>query len=622
MARIGELLLQRDLIRPERLERALRLQQRSALSLGSVLMGEGDIAPVPLHQLLAEQLRLPFADLMREPPAPHLLDAARREDYQHLRLIPWRQEGATVLLATPSVTDEVKEWAAQHYPHRHRFALTSPRDVTHTLETRFAAEDDAEARLALWSRHPERSARTLFHGHAHPAALLLLAMALLAAALYPASALFAVTFAIQCFYAATLIFKGAMFSSGLSCANRVRRENRYDRPELLIPDRELPVYTILVPLYRETEALPGLIASLRALDYPRAKLDIKLVVEADDRETLAAIHQAKPESMFEIIRVPPSQPRTKPKACNYALRFARGDLLTIFDAEDRPAPAQLRQAVHRFSELPEDVVCLQGRLNYYNRDANLLTRLFAIEYAAWFDFMLRGLESYGMPLPLGGTSFHISLAKLRELGAWDPFNVTEDADLGIRLAGLKYKTALLESVTLEEAPARLGDWLKQRSRWIKGYIQTYITHMRAPRRLYRTLGPSGFFGFQLFIGGPSLVFLSAPFLWIGAGLWAAGVLSPPPGTMLNILLLLSTANFALGVGLHLLMAMTIVTRRRWRGMTLAGACFPFYWILHSLASFKALWQLITAPHYWEKTPHGITRTSAEELKRMHEEFAK
>ena len=259
--------------------------------------------------------------------------------------------------------------------------------------------------------------------------------------------------------------------------------------------------------------LPLLAQALRKLDYPLGKLDIKLVLEADDHETIAVARTLGLEGVFEVIRVPPSQPQTKPKACNFALGFARGEYLVIYDAEDRPEPDQLRKVVATFARSPANTACLQCRLNYYNASENWLTRMFTLDYSLWFDQVLPGLERLGIPIPLGGTSNHFKIDVLRELHAWDPFNVTEDADLGIRLTQKGYRVGVVDSTTFEEASREAGNWIRQRSRWIKGYMQTFLVHTRRPLHLIRTTGLLGFLGFVFFIGGTVLSGLLNPIFW-------------------------------------------------------------------------------------------------------------
>lgn len=315
---------------------------------------------------------------------------------------------------------------------------------------------------------------------------------------------------------------------------------------------------------------------------------------------------AKPRYQFEIIRVPPGKPRTKPKACNYALRFARGEFITIFDADDRPEPAQLKKAVHAFRTQAPDIVCLQARLNYYNAGDNLLTRFFSLEYTILFRVLLGGLERMGIPIPLGGTSNHIALDRLKSLGEWDPYNVTEDADLGTRLAARGFRTAMLDSYTMEEAPNRIWPWLKQRSRWIKGYMQTWLVHMRDPVHLYRTLGWKSFAGFQCFIGLSTFTFLSAPLVWALSILWFSHAGAAYLPAWLGWLSLL---NLCLNIFSHWYFTLYCVRHypNHTRSMAVAALLYPLYLVLHSLASYKALWQLIVNPHFWEKTTHGLAR---------------
>ncbi len=280
-----------------------------------------------------------------------------------------------------------------------------------------------------------------------------------------------------------------------------------------LDDTELPVHTVLVPMYKEPDVLPILASALRKIDYPLSKLDIKLVLEQDDTETIEAAKALRLEEIFEIIQVPTSMPKTKPKACNYALNFSRGELLTIFDAEDVPEPDQLKKVVATFAKSGSNTACVQARLNYYNAEENWLTRMFTLEYSLWFDFYLPALEFLRIPIPLGGTSNHFRMSVLKKVYGWDPFNVTEDADLGTRLTQLGYRVAVVNSTMYEEANNSIPNWIRQRSRWIKGYMQTYLVHMRKPVELFRSLGLVGFVGFQFFIGGTFLTALITPFLY-------------------------------------------------------------------------------------------------------------
>src|SRR6185312_8445859 len=359
-----------------------------------------------------------------------------------------------------------------------------------------------------------------------------------------------------------------------------------------LTDEELPVFTVLVPMYREARMLPMLAQSLRELDYPLGKLDIKLVLEADDHDTIAAARTLGLEGVFEVIRVPPSQPKTKPKACNYALGFARGEFLVIYDAEDRPEPDQLRKVVATFARAPANTACLQCRLNYFNASDNWLTRMFTLDYSLWFDQVLPGLERLGIPIPLGGTSNHFKVDVLRELRAWDPFNVTEDADLGIRLTQKGYRVGIVDSTTFEEASHEASTWVKQRSRWIKGYMQTLLVHTRRPLHLIRTTGLLGFLGFVFFIGGTALSGLLNPIFWLLYLVWLGALWTGFDPVFPQILLFLSLFNLLAGNGAFIYLSMLAPIRRGWLDLIPYSLTVLGYWVLMSLASYKALWQLV------------------------------
>jgi glycosyltransferase XagB len=377
-----------------------------------------------------------------------------------------------------------------------------------------------------------------------------------------------------------------------------------------IPDKELPGYSVLVPLYDEAELVSDLLLALRKLDYPAAKLDVIVLLEASDRQTRAAFARADVPGFVRIVTVPDTVPRTKPKALNYGLAFARGDYVTVYDAEDLPDPNQLRRAVAAFREAQAGVCCLQARLNIYNVRGSWLTRQFALEYSALFDAILPALARLGLPVPLGGTSNHFPRRVLQQLGGWDAHNVTEDADLGIRIARLGGRSAVLDSTTWEEAPPTLAIWTSQRTRWLKGWMLTYLVHMREPRRLWRDLGAWGFFGFQVLMGGLILSALVHPLFYILLvwALLAGELLHAPEGTLHTALLLLGAFNLAAGYGSAMALAAAAAYRRGWRWLVPHALLMPVYWLLISLAAYRALFQLVRAPYHWNKTPHAPRRT--------------
>ncbi len=364
-----------------------------------------------------------------------------------------------------------------------------------------------------------------------------------------------------------------------------------------------PAYTIMVPLYREAAALPGLIDHLAGLDYPTDKLQILLLVEEDDEETRAVLERRAPGPPFEVTVVPASQPRTKPKACDWGLRHARGELLVIYDAEDRPERDQLKKAALCFSQASEDVVCLQARLDFYNPQRNLITRLFTAEYASWFGLCLPGLHMLDAPIPLGGTSNHFKLCVLRRLRGWDPFNVTEDCDLGVRLYLQGYRTLPLDSTTWEEAAFRLWPWVRQRSRWFKGYLQTYLVHMRQQGALFRRGGIHSLFHFQMIFGANCFCLLMNPFYWVLTAGWLATRSEFVSSFYPLWVLIPALLSFLAGNAAFVLSTMIACVERKHYWLVPLCLLTPFYWVLMSLGAWKGALQLVTQPFYWEKTPH-------------------
>jgi cellulose synthase/poly-beta-1,6-N-acetylglucosamine synthase-like glycosyltransferase len=424
-------------------------------------------------------------------------------------------------------------------------------------------------------------------------------------AIAPITTLIALNIAFSIFYLGNFIFKGILVSIGggrsAAADEAIAIEAR------ALTEDELPVFTVLVPMFDEAAMLPRLAQALRELDYPLAKLDIKIVLEANDVKTIEAARSLGLEGVFEIIIVPHSEPQTKPKACNFALRFARGEYLVIYDAEDRPEPDQLRKVVATFRRSPPNTACLQCRLNYYNVKENWLTRMFTLDYALWFDQVLPGLERLGMPIPLGGTSNHFRIDVLRELHAWDPFNVTEDADLGIRIGQKGYRVGVVDSTTYEEACCQAGQWLRQRSRWIKGYMQTLLVHTRRPLHFARSVGVLGLFGFVFFIGGTVLAGLLNPLFWLFYIIWLVAAAANLDVIFPHALLYLCLFNLLAGNGAFTYLVMLAPIRRGFLELIPYSFSLAGYWVLLSAAAYRALWQLLRDPFLWEKTPHGLSQ---------------
>lgn len=374
-----------------------------------------------------------------------------------------------------------------------------------------------------------------------------------------------------------------------------------------IPDYLLPPYTILVPAYNEPEVVADLIGAMAALEYPREKLQVLLLLEADDAVTIEAARSCAESDMITIVLVPAADPRTKPKACNYGLHFATGEIVTIYDAEDLPEPLQLRRVVAAFEVLPDTVACVQAKLAYHNGHQNLLTAWFTAEYGLWFGYLLPGLMRTNSPIPLGGTSNHLLHPVLDKIGAWDPHNVTEDADLGLRIAASGYQTAVLDSQTLEEANSDPINWIRQRSRWYKGYLQTWLVHMRRPGELLKTIGWRSFIRFNLVLAGTPIIAVLNLVFWLITVLWFLG----QPGVIGAVfpwyIYFPALVALILGNGATLYMNMIALREDDRADLLIAALTVPVFWVMMSVAAAKGTYQLIRQPSYWEKTFHGLAQ---------------
>lgn len=456
---------------------------------------------------------------------------------------------------------------------------------------------------SLWKRSPGMSARIVFsRGQKIVGGTTLVVVAALAV-FWPEHVVTGIIALVSLVFLAGTSFK---FIVSMRGARFDVVERISDAEVRALDDRDLPVYTVLVPVFREANIVAQLIDNLGGLDYPTEKLEVLILIEEEDTATRDAIERANPPQHFHVVTVPKGSPQTKPRACNVGLFLATGDFLVIYDAEDTPDPDQLKKALVAFERGGEDTVCVQAALNYFNARENVLTRMFTLEYSYWFDYMLAGLDVSDLPIPLGGTSNHFRTEALVELGGWDPYNVTEDADLGIRASALGYRVGVINSTTMEEANTSVPNFIRQRSRWIKGYLQTTLVHGRHPISLIRQIGLKRFVAFSLLIGGTPATFLGVlPFY----GVTLASLLIPStfiqeifPVWVLWICLF----NFLIGNGIMVYLSMMGPYKRASFHLILWSLLNPVYWILHSIAAYKGLWQLLTRPHYWEKTEHGLT----------------
>ena len=606
--RIGETMVARGAVGPDAVAAAVAAQDESGARLGAILAARGWARAGAVAEALAEQAGLQAADLEANPLDPELLDPADLETCLRWRVAPWRRAGDRIVWAAVDIAaaaEGLSRLAAP--PERAALALASPE----AFESAFSA-----AHGPALARRAETRAPEALSARAPASRLMIAALALLA---LPASAAFALAPALTTAWlflglVAVNAMNGALRISALGAALARPAVDPGPVSEGSVPRiadrRGLPIVSLLIALNREAETVPVLLDALERLDWPPERLDVKLILEADDAETRAALRRHRPPSFCRILTIPEGDPRTKPRALNYALDFAEGEIVGVYDAEDRPAPDQIRRVVRTLAASGPEVGCVQCRLTYFNSDDNWLTRCFTLEYALWFDVLLDGYRALRLPIPLGGTSVFFRRAALESVGAWDAHNVTEDADLGMRLARYGYRVELVASSTAEEANGRIGPWIKQRSRWLKGYAQTWMTHMRRPARLWRELGTRRFLGFHAILLGGLAAYFGLPVFW---GVWASALWWDGPSWLAEtpVWAFGALATLHLSAWIATFAAAVIAARRRERLWLLPWAPTLFlYWPLGAAAAALALAELAVAPSYWRKTRHGVGPAAA------------
>lgn len=589
---LGIALLRDGLVAGDDMVQALALQSRRRGRLTDILLSRALLPSDHLYDAMAQHWATTVVDLVRQPPDIRLLDRLGAGHCLRYNLVPWRDSGGVTIIVTAQPED---------FPtHRdHLIQIFGP--VAMAIAPLQAIEDcvlslrgHRLARAAETRVADAESCRSLGGARLVPPLLLGTIVVTALLLLWPMALLWGlVGWALLTLLLSTLLKIAAGLAAG--------RHRPTEPPPPLIA--HLPTVSVIVALYRESDIAPRLIRRLGRLEYPRELLDIVLVVEADDQMTRTALAGADLPPWMRIVIVPDGRIKTKPRALNFAMDHCRGSIIGVYDAEDAPEPDQITRIVHRFYQRGPEVACLQGILDFYNPTTNWLSRCFTIEYATWFRLILPGLQRLGLPIPLGGTTLFFRRAALEELGGWDAHNVTEDADLGMRLYRHGYRTELLPTVTGEEANCRALPWVKQRSRWLKGYMMTWATHMRDPRLLLRQLGWWKFAGFQVLFLCTLSQFLLVPVLWsfwlpwLGFAHPIADAL-PAPMTLALIALLMVTE--LTNLTLHLI------------ALRLSGHHFSRIWVLvmhlyfplGALASYKAAWELVRKPFYWDKTAHG------------------
>ncbi|WP_439522431.1 glycosyltransferase family 2 protein [Marivita sp.] len=545
------------------------------------------------RSLAASRRRL---DPATNPPDPALDHLLTPEFCLEHRVLPWGTLGEAILIgATPGRDRSQLRDMLEHDIGPVLFADVAEDDILHVISERHGDYLAARAEMQVEDDYSCRDINklTVTRGIA---ASLFFGVSLALIFYFPNTFFAGITAVAVTNLLACQLFKIAVFFAG------------YKKPPekpVHVPLAEKPVVSLMVPLFNEAAIAHELVQRLSRLTYPKSLLDVILVLEAGDTTTRQMIEAISLPGWMRVVRVPEGHLKTKPRALNFALGHTRGDIIGILDAEDAPATDQIERVVEAFHMAPVEVACVQGILDFYNTRSNWISRCFTIEYATWFRIVLAGAARLGFPIPLGGTTVYLKRAALTHVGGWDAHNVTEDADLGVRLGRFGYRTILIPTVTREEANNRIVPWIKQRSRWLKGYIITYLVHMRRPLRLLRDLGPRKFLGFQFFFLTTILQFTLAPALW---SFWLVCFgLSTPfldvfPAEWTKGLL----ALFLLTELISLLIGFVAVGRTQHEKLMQWVPMMFFYFPMGVFAVYKAWSELIFKPFYWDKTQHGLS----------------
>ena len=595
----GQYLMDRNILSASQLLHARTALHGTDAGLQDVLIAQGILTNDSYAYLFADWQGLGFTDLSDIAPDPALVRPVKAQTYLKLMLLPVYKDRGTTYVATahPEKFDTAIQALAED------LGPVAPLVTTEAaLEAKIIALFGDTLTNAASTRVPDIESCRSWEPDASRRLITTALAFFCALAIVVWQPVFSFT-ALTAWASFTLMIASTMKLMAFVAYVTQRARAAPPITGKQVPPAPRPVISILVPLFREKEIASALLQRLARLTYPKHLLDVVLILEENDHVTQEAVASATLPHWMRVIIVPDGQPRTKPRAMNYALDFCRGEIIGIFDAEDAPAPDQLDRVAERFATGPDDLVCLQGVLDYYNARQNWLARCFTIEYATWFRVMMPGMARLGLAIPLGGTTLYFKRGPLEKLGGWDAHNVTEDADLGFRLARHGYRTEMLHTTTREEATCHFLPWIKQRSRWLKGYMVTYLVHMRQPRALLRQLGAWKFLGFQMHFVTALSQFLLAPLLW---SLWLIVLGLPHP--LLHFVSedwLQTLGILFLGTELCTVAAAFVaVSGRAHRHLIFWVPTIHFYFPLGVLAAYKALYELVFAPFYWDKTQHG------------------
>ncbi len=599
---LGRVMVNAGVITQNDLVHALILQRHIDAPLGEILVSEGLAEPADILQMISRQHNIPVADLLADPPDPALSAMLPSALCLRHRCVPWLRIGDVLLVGTTHPDDFNRLRACLgHQGRRMLPVLVHEQHVRTHISTLYGAELAQKAATRVPTAQSCRNWDPTSPLR-KPIAAGILGSVGIALLLAPAWTItIAVLFAFVTLIMSTVLKCAAFLAQITTVSEAAPPANTLSRAPF-----PLPKVSVLVPLLEEKEITGKLIQRLTRLTYPKSLLEVVLVLEQSDTVTRETIARTDMPSWISVIEVPSANNlTTKPRALNYALDFCRGSIIGVWDAEDAPEPDQIEKIVTRFQDAPANVACLQGVLDYYNARTNWISRCFTIEYATWWRVILPGAAKLGLVIPLGGTTLFFRRAILEQLCGWDAHNVTEDADLGIRLARHGYVTELIPTVTFEEANCRAWPWVKQRSRWLKGFLITWLVHMRAPGALLRDLGLMRFLGVQTLLLATFAQFAFAPLLW-SFWLVLAGFDNPVALTLGAPVAAAMVWFFVFSELLNLAISIVAVSRRDHRHLIAYIFTLPFYFPMAALGAYKALKELVVEPFYWDKTQHGIS----------------
>lgn len=591
---IGRVLLAKNWVTEGDLLKAWSIQQVEAARIGEILIGMGKITTDQLYQALAAQHGLDLVGFEIQPPSMNWAVFSAAQTALQQGYIVWRstKNTLTIAITDPNSMTMIRN-AYKHLGKSVDFILVKPAG----LQRFIAASQDKKLQEAALNCCPRTmSCRSWLRWNTANILGMIAVISLMGTAVFtPFIALYATLICVLMALILLMAFR-------VSCLFALRKQvDTADPPPKPI---KRPKVSILVPLFREIAILERLLGRLQALAYPSELLEICFIYEETDTETKAALGALKLPYNMKAIEVPFGQLQTKPRAMNYALDYCSGSIIGIYDAEDAPEVNQIEQVVQKFATSDKNVACIQCVLDFYNTDTNWLSRCFTIEYAILFRLILPALDQLKLPIPLGGTSVFFRRDILEKLGRWDAYNVTEDADLGYRLYRMGYRCSWINAVTYEEANYRMIPWIKQRSRWLKGFFLTAHVHLKNPLKLQRKIGTFAVLAMVCLTIVPWIICPLAPIIlpmWLLSFGLDLPLYSDLPHWFTNTLIVtfIATEFMSLYLGYRISKTDQHKHLRPWLLTTI------FYWPISCFAAYKALFEVFRRPAYWDKSEHGL-----------------